>query len=258
MDKSAIIEKVQFLLNLANAEGTPINEAEAAQNAANKLIQKFELTEDDYKIVEVKPIYTDDELLFETKELKEYLSELALACAEKFDCFVIQELNVSSFDGDTSYKYFVYGDSADIIRTKALFAFVKKEVDAVISIHTRGRGKLYIDSFCDGLIKGAKENIEHEDFHIEGLVIPSKKEIIPDEAIVPTASKKEAPPIQEKTEVNLPKEGRKIDPIAFWTGEGYGRDIHIGKIIDDLYLDNEDPRILSNIKDQIQKIIDKL
>lgn len=255
MDKTSIIEKVRFLLNLASTESTPINEAEAAKNAANKLIEKFQLTEEDYQVVEVKPIYSDDELLFETKELQDHLAQLALTCAEKFDCFVIQERNVAQ-DGDTSYRYFIYGDSTDIIRVKALFSFVKKEVDSIISMFTRGRGKLYIDSFAEGVVNGVRINIKQEDFHVEGLVIQSKEEKISEGAIIPTESpKKEPPPIEEKTDLGSGKDSKPIDAIAFFYGEEKGRAIHIGKIMDDFMLEEDESEILIDLFEKVKGVL---
>ena len=76
MDKQAVIEKVRFLLNLGQKEGTNENEASAAMLAADKLIKKFNLFEEDYKVEEVKPIYTDDDLLFTEGKEDEVLGRI--------------------------------------------------------------------------------------------------------------------------------------------------------------------------------------
>lgn len=233
MEKPAAIEKVKLLMRLAAS--APENESANAKRMADNLIEKFGLTLEEYEEKEVKPVYTDDELLFATQDVSEWAAILALTVANKYDCFVIQEENVSSL-GDKEFKYFVYGNDADVICCKMLFAFVKDEIDKAVEKNCKGRGQLYITSYCEGLVNGIRINIETEDFAVEGMVVQKEAEECPKEAMVKTEEKKDKEDIPIKEKVQLNKKEKPLDIIAYFTGEGHGRKIHIGKVLNDLYL----------------------
>lgn len=243
MNKEAAIVKVKLLIRLSNSPNE--NEAAAAKNRAEKLIEQFGLLEEEYKEVEEKPVYSDDDLLFETQDDLDWINILALAVGNKYDCLIIREENVAS-TGDRVFKYFVYGDSSDTMCTKMLFGFVKKEIDATVSMHCRGRGDLYISSFCEGVVNGVKINIETEDFHIEGMTVAKSVDEEPKEALVkPEEPKKNKEDIPIKERKNVSKDRKPLDIMAYFEGEGFGRKIHIGKVMEEYrYLMDEEDYLL--------------
>lgn len=231
MEKSTAIEKVKLLLRLAAS--APENEAANAQEMASKFIDKFGLKPEDYEEKEEVPIYTDDELLFESLDFQEWRSILALAVGNKYDCLIIQETNTAS-TGEVVYKYFVYGDPVDVITVKQLYAFVTVEIQKLLDMNCRGRGDLYRTSYAEGVVNGVRINIEFEDFETEAIVIQKgdkvESSIKENKAALATIedSKEKDIPIKDKVKVN---NGEKpLDIIAYFRGEGDGRTIHIGKL----------------------------
>jgi hypothetical protein len=236
MDKSSIAEKVKKLLALAASSNE--NEASNAKTMAEKLIQKFDLKEEDYVIVEAAPIYTDDDLLFETKDFQEWKANLALVIGNKYDCLVIQEINETG--NDRRFKYFVYGDDPDVIHTKALFDFVIKSAQKLIDDQTDGRGELYVSSFAEGLAQGVRLNIETQDFQMEGIVLEKKpiQSSNSKEGLMKVESDaliKKEPPIKERTLLNN-NQDKQLDIMAYARGQKAGGSICIGKVNKDFYL----------------------
>lgn len=234
MEKPVAIEKVRLLLRLAaSTPDTP--EGVNAKAMADKFIAKFELHPEDYEDKEDVPIYTDDELLYETKNYEEWKSILALIVSSKYDCLTIQEVNEAS-TGEKVYKYFVYGDETDVIHTKCLFAFAFKEVQKVIDANCFKRGELFQSSYSEGVVNGIRINIECEDFIMEGIVMQKKdKPAENKEAMTKVEEPKEKDiPIKEKAMVN--NKERPLDHIAYFYGELAGSQIHIGKAMKDLVL----------------------
>lgn len=263
MDKTSIIEKVKKLRALA--ESSNENEALNARTMAEKLVEKFDLKEEDYVVAEIKPIYTDDDLLFETKDFQEWKSTLAMVIGNKYDCLVIQELNETS-GGNRSFKYFVYGEDVDVIHTKALFAFVIQAAQNLIDDQTQGRGELYISSFAEGLTQGVRLNIETQDFQMDGMILekrpiqssPSKEGMIKVEF---DALVKKEPPLKERTLLNN-NQDKQLDIVAFARGQKAGASICIGKVNKNFFFkriwelddydapdfEQEEPSFLNNLR----------
>lgn len=235
MDKEAAIEKVKLLKRLAASPEE--HESNNAKVLADKLIERFNLLPEEYEEKEEIQAYNDDDLLFTSPIQEEWSSTLALVISRKYDCLIIEEQNLAG-TGETYFKYFVYGNSEDVAICKLLYNFISSKIEESVSENCYGRGDLYISSFKEGLVNGVRINIETEDFHIKGIVKSSEEEV-PKAALVSQEKKnKEDLPIKEKTQVN--KKEKPLDLIAFFTGEGCGRKIHIGDKLDDaLFLEEE-------------------
>lgn len=222
------LQKIKLLLNLAKSPNE--NEAANAAAMALKLIEKFNVTDEQLAEIDAngRPIYTEDNLMLDTPELADWKNILALAVANKYDCYAIQEENVAS-SGERTYKYFVYGEEDDVAIAKELFSYVYGEMLKVIETKCTGRGELYRDSFCEGLVNGVKINIEFENFTVSGIVkTQSSSEEIKKDVLAPIEKAPIKPPaIDKKTKVT--NKEKPLDIMAYFVGEGFGRDIHIGK-----------------------------
>lgn len=222
------LQKIKLLLNLAKSPEP--GEAANAAAMALKLIQKFNVTDEQLQEIESsdKPIYTDENLLLDTPELADWKNILALVVATKYDCYAIQEENVLS-TGERSYKYFVYGEPEDIAIAKQLFNFVYSEINKLVTVKCSNKGQLYIDSFAEGAANGVRANIEFENFAIHSLVKTKEKEDLKADAIATVEKSPIKPPAIENKKKATNKE-KPLDIMAYFTGEGYGRDIHIGAV----------------------------
>jgi hypothetical protein len=222
------LQKIKFLLNLAKSPNE--NEAAAAAAMAQRLIAKFNVTDSQLSEIEGsdKPIYTDDNLLHESSTLEDWKKLLALIVTKKYDCYAIQEDNIAT-TGEQVFKYYVYGDPEDVVISKELFKYVYGEIDNVIKTKCApNRGKVYRDSFCEGLIKGVRDNIEYEDFAITGTVrhAPVQPEVKSD-VLAPVEKAPIKPPAIDKKIPTKSNDEKPIDIMAFFIGESLGKDIHI-------------------------------
>lgn len=207
---------------------------------ALKLIEKYGVTDVQLALVEAldKPIYTDENLILETPELSDWKNILALVVANKYDCYAIQEENVLA-TGERTYKYFVYGEPEDIIIAKMLFDYVYNEINKLLTSRCSGRGQLYHDSFAEGVVNGVRVNIEYENFSVSGVVKkPQPAEEEKKDAIAPVEKAPIKPPSIEK-KTNVSNKEKPIDIMAYFIGEGFGRDIHIGDMVSDKELPNK-------------------
>lgn len=213
------------------------NEAAAALAMADKLIAKFGVTPEQLGEIEAsdKPIYSDDNLLHESDNLEDWKNLLALVVAQKYDCYAIQENNVArTGDGVTArqtYRYYVYGEDEDVAVARELFSFVYDEMDRIIKARCpTNRGRVYYDSFCEGLVKGVRGNIEEEDFAVVGVVKQTTKPIVKEDAIAPVVNfvARKPPAIRDRAKTTAAPE-KEIDFQAFIIGESFGKDIHINR-----------------------------
>ena len=225
----AHLQKIKDLLKLATSSND--NEAATAKFLADKLIAKYEVTPDQLADIEAsdKPIYDDDDLLLDTEMLADWINILALVVCKKYDCFAIKEDNIAS-DGPITYRYYVYGDPADVAIAKQLFNFVYDRINKLLAQTCSGRGQLYRDSFAEGAVNGARVNIEYENFSTIGVVKVSeeKSEVKKDAIEAPQKTPLKPPAIENK--VNVSNKEKPLDVYAYFQGMDYGSDIHIGSI----------------------------
>lgn len=225
-----IILKIQYLIRLSKSSNE--NEAANALTMAQKLCEKHSIKLEDIEEKEEKPVYDDNQLFHENPESLEWVDMLAFAVADKYDCYIIKEANLAS-TGETIYKYFAYGDEVDSLYVKKVFELLYQQMLSSISMKTRGRGKLYIESYSEGLVNGVKVNLAFEDFEMPGLVELKSSEIEGPALVKTETEEKAPPPIKEKENVKKDKE-KPLDILAYFKGEGDGRKIHISDDIDDL------------------------
>lgn len=221
--------KIKYLLDLAKNNANS-NEAANASAMALKLIEKFKVSPAQLEEIEAsdKPIYTDDNLMLETDTFADWKNILALAVANKYDCYAIQEENVLS-TGEKSFKYFVYGEDEDVAIAKVLFTYVYDKIVELIEKRCPPDNELYRDSFGEGAANGVKVNIQYENFSSPGVVKRAEKPEVKPDAIAPTEKAPIKPPAIEK-KMNVSKKDKPLDIIAYFIGEGMGREIHIGKM----------------------------
>ncbi len=201
------------------------NEAANALAMAQKLMEKHGITAEAVEEKEVKPVYTDEELLFQSESNLEWIDQLTFAVADKYDCYIIKE-KITASTGDEVYKYYVYGEDVDAIYVKEVFKLLHSQMVSVIDKNTIGRGPLFITSYCEGLVHGVKVNLMFEDFELKGMV-ETKTEAGP--GLTKVEVDKKEPPLKEKQEVKKASQEKPLDILAYFRGEGDGRKIHIGE-----------------------------
>ena len=169
----AILDKVKKLLALATSSNA--NEAESARTLANKLISKYNITEEQLSSMDPKVFYGEDEKLFVTIGLHPWRQQLALAVATYFDAQIVQE-ELVPVEGLHEFIYYVYGDDDQVKDTQFVYHAFAKKVEHLVDTRCIGRGPIHIDSYCEGVVESIKWNIQMYGIDIPEIQKPLRKQ----------------------------------------------------------------------------------
>jgi len=235
-----ILTKVRFLLNLGTSPNA--NEASAAIAAADKLIAKYNITQEELDSTKDEPrIYTADSLVYKSFKVVGWMQQLVLACAKQFYCHIVVEKIVAP-SGHEEYNYYAYGEDYDIVSVKFAFNAILKKINQLLETRCLGRGPIYQDSYCEGCVESVKNQIASF-----GIEIPERKQPtrnLQEEKILNNGtsnlavhkSEKEKP---EKETVDV-AEGSKIkDVMAYFKGLEDGSRISVQDVLE-LEAENEE------------------
>jgi len=228
MTKEEILSKIKKLQALAESQND--NEAANARKFAEKLIEKYQITEEDLNSIKDKgPLYGENEKLFHSSIVIPWKNQLALGIANHFGCYIVQEELVPA-DGSHEYDYYVYGEDEDVESVKFAFNAFEKQIDSLVLTNCPGRGPVYVSSYCEGVVQSIRSNIE-----IDGIEIPkvNSKLSKPDKMVVTsgvgvglvTIPKDKEKPVEKSVSVNGSNAIRDI--MAFLKGLQDGRDISL-------------------------------
>lgn len=236
-----ILNKIKLLHNLAASSNA--NEAANAQAMANRLIEKHSVTAEELKSLESQPEkYSQDDLLFHTFKIVNWMQHLAVACAKHFYCYIVQE-TIKPNSGEEEYNYYVYGEDEDAQAVKFVFYSLMKKIHNLIDTKCLGRGPIYIDSYCEGLIEAIKYNLS-----IDGIDLPEVKQptrVISEEKVLNNGpsnlstirTEKQKP---EKETVDISNGTLIKDVAAYFKGVADGKGLSLQDILE---LEAENERI---------------
>jgi len=164
-----ILTKVRFLLNLGNSPNS--NEASSAIGAANKLIAKYNISQEELDSTKNETrVYSAESLLFKTFKIVGWMQHLALACSKQFYCYIVIE-STTAATGLQEYNYYVYGEAEDMEYVKFAFNAILKKINNLLDTQCIGRGPVYQDSYCEGCVESVKGQIASF-----GIEIPERKQ----------------------------------------------------------------------------------
>lgn len=240
----SILKKVKLLLNLANSPNQ--NEADNARTLADKLIAKYNITEDELASLEEKVFYGEDEKLFTTLGVVGWRQQLALAVATYFDCQIVQEELAPNNGGISEFNYFVYGDDDQVKDTQFVFHAFCNKVLYLIETRCIGRGEIYIGSYCEGIVESIRWNIQMYGIELPEIGRSVKKEVA--QAAPPTSKSitKADGTKEEPTDkrVNINSQSFIKDVMAYFKGVEDGKDLSLKDILE-LAVQNETSKELS-------------
>jgi len=233
----ALLHKVKLLINLANSPNP--NEAETARAMADKLIAKYNITEDELSSLDEKVFYGENEKLFSTVGIVSWKQHLAVAVSKYFDCQIVQEELIPA-EGEHHYNHFVYGDDDQVKDTQFVYHAFNKKIENLAATQCVGRGPVYVDSYCEGVVESVKWNIDMYGIDVPEIKKPIKKE----EQAPPPNSKtitKSGPDKEEPTDnkVNISKQSFIKDIMAYFKGVDDGKNLSLKEILE-LEVDGEE------------------
>ncbi len=226
----SILNKVKLLLNLANSPNQ--NEADTARAMADKFIAKYSITQEELDSLEPKEFYGENEKLFVTLGIVSWRQQLALAVATYFDCQIVQEELVPA-EGLHQFNYFVYGDDDQVKDVQFVYHAFCKKIELLADTRCIGRGPVYVESYCEGIVESVKWNIQMYGIDVPEIKKPLKKE----EAAPPPNSKtitKSGPDKEEPTDkkVDINKQSFIKDVMAYFKGVDDGKNLSLQEILE--------------------------
>ncbi len=233
----AILHKVKLLINLAGSPNP--NEADTARAMADKLIAKYNITEEELSSLDEKVFYGENEKLFSSVGIISWKQQLAVAVSKYFDCQIVQE-ELAPGEGASQFNYYVYGDDDQVKDVQFVFRAFNKKIENLADVQCMGRGPIYIDSYCEGVVESVKWNID-----MYGIDIPEiKKPIHKEEKAPPPNSKtitKSGPDKEEPTDkrVDISKQSFIKDIMAYFKGVDDGKNLSLKDILE-LEVDGEE------------------
>lgn len=227
MNKEEILSKIKKLRALMVNSND--NEATNAKVLADRLISKYNITEEELEsIKDKKPLYGENEKLFHSSVIIGWKNQLALGLANYFNCYIVQE-ELVPVDGQSEFDYYVYGDDDDINSVKFSFNCLEKKIDNLVLSRCYNKGPVYVSSYCEGLVQSIRSNIE-----LDGIYIPKinqqplekQNKIIDNKNSITAVSKcnKEKP---MKESININNQNNIKDIMAYFNGLQDGKNISL-------------------------------
>jgi hypothetical protein len=235
-----ILTKVRFLLNLGTSPNA--NESTAAIAAADKLIVKYNISQEELDSTKDEPrAYSADSLVFKSFKVVGWMQHLVLACAKQFYCHIVVE-KISALSGHEEYNYYAYGDDQDIISVKFAFNAIVKKIHELLDTRCIGRGPIYQDSYCEGCVESVKATIASFGIEIPERKLPSRpiqEEKVLNNGTSNLAVHKAEKDKPEKETVDVAQGSMIKDVMAYFKGLEDGAKISVQDVLE-LEAENEE------------------
>lgn len=237
MEIEKVIAKVQKLLLLSSSSNA--NEAAAAMNAANKLIDQYRLSEADLSSSEenLDPMMEDSEAVYETGRINPWKSSLVSVLAKHYGCALFNQLSYPNGRKVSHYK--LVGRKTDIAIVRYFVAYLMSECQRLCEKEAHGKGKVFANSYCVGFVAGIREQLAASRKEAE-------KEATGTAIVAINRREAEAKSFMYQLH-NLKKTGgasqAKTDYRAYSQGLQQGRNVHLGS---SLNASNSGVRLLGN------------
>lgn len=223
MSTSTIIEKVQKLLALSKSSN--MHEAMAAAAAANKLIDQYRLSTADLESeahIE-EPIEEDQGYIYESGKVTAWKYSLMMNLVKHYGLHLWNDCSWAT--GRQVSRYRLIGRKSDITIAKYMFAWLTSEATRLSTLEGKGRGRVYIASYCQGFIHGVSEQLKLSRGEAE-------KGASSNAIVHINARSAEAEAFLKTLRPNLVKKSAPSHSMihggAFRQGEEKGRNIHLG------------------------------
>ena len=224
MSNEAIIERVQKLLALSKSSNA--NEAAAAAAAANRLIDKFRLSEADLETNSeeaLEPIEEDMDYIYQSGKVTPWKKKLVHVLSEHYGC---SYWNDCTWDTGRKFtRYRLVGLRSDIGITSYMYNCLSLECQRLAEMEARGKGRVFAGSYCIGFVDGVAAQLKASRAE-------AKKEATSTAIVRIDARLAEAEAELYRLHTNLVTHKAKsmamLDPYAFASGQKRGKDLHLG------------------------------
>lgn len=217
-----IISKVQKLLALSKSSNA--NEAAAATNAANKLIDQYRLSTADLSedSGEIDPMMEDPGVVYETGRVVPWKQSLVVTLANHYGCATFISCNYAT--GRKVSRFKLVGRKSDIAIVNYMFSYLSAECARLCEKEAHGQGKVFANSYCTGFVAGIRQQLSESRKEAE-------KEATGTAIVAINNRQKEASNFMNKLHNLKNSKGgssAQTDYRAFNAGLQQGRNMHLG------------------------------
>jgi hypothetical protein len=181
MTRTEILVKIKKLRALRINSNE--NEAQNADQLADRLIMKYNVSEEEIASLDIKPeFYTQDDRIFSTIGAVQWKRQLILLLCKQYDAYVIEELTGTVSSDNIEHVYFVYGEDDDVASIRLAWELLLSEIDNMILNNCSGKGPVYLSSYLEGVVQAIKSNVDTLRIHLPRVKSQKKKEQAKEEA----------------------------------------------------------------------------
>lgn len=152
-----IIAKVKKLLALSTSSN--VHEAATAVSLANKLIDEYRLSTSDISDnEEVDCLIEDPEPIYETGRQIHWKVSLIMTLTAHYGCATYNLPDYSS--GRMVSRIKLVGRQSDIQIVRYMYSWLHLECQRLSELNGKGKGKVFIQSYCLGFVSGIAEQLK--------------------------------------------------------------------------------------------------
>lgn len=223
-----IISKVSKLLELAKSSN--IHEATAAAIAADKLIAKFRISEEDLANHQAEPIEQDNSYIYESARAITWKVNLAIHLAEHYSCYIYNNIGFNA-KGRQITRLRLVGVKSDIEIAKYLFTWLVFKIEG-LNKNNKGLGHIVANSFCLGAAAGVQEQLVQSKKENQEEAIKNGQEAALQRLDQRYSAAESLARTEEKLKDSNKKTKNYISNEAYKNGVNAGKNIHLGKAVD--------------------------
>ena len=230
-----IIAKVQKLRSLA--QSTNLNEANNAAAAADRLIEEHRLSEAQLNIDNGTEEKIDEAegYLYESGKVTQWKSSLACILAKHYGCGIFNHNGSNPETGRLISRYKLAGRKADIEIVNYMFAWLCGEISRLSMNEGKGRGRVFIGSFCVGAVEGIRGQLDANKAEQKAVHGDST-------AMVALSHRAEEAQSFLRSKRHLTKSksytSQQLNAGAYHAGQQQGKNIHLGKVMGNMTPNN--------------------
>jgi len=154
-----VIAKIQKLLALSQSSNA--NEAATAAAIANKLIDQYRLSSDDFQDAnnaDSDPLVDDDSYIYESGRITRWRASLVMILSEHYGCACFNDITHNP-EGRQVSRYKLVGRKSDIEITRYMFTWLSAECERLTFSEARGKGHTFSNSYSLGFVRGIKDQL---------------------------------------------------------------------------------------------------
>ena len=152
-----VIKRIQGLQALSKSSNPA--EAAVAASIASKLIDKYRISEMQLDVdTSQDPLAEDSDYVYQTGRLIPWKSSLISILAIHYGVSMMNDITKAT--GRKVSRYKMFGRKSDMQIVRYMFGWLLYECTRLADIEAKGKGHVYVFSYCDGFVNGVNLKLQ--------------------------------------------------------------------------------------------------